>query len=270
MANFIHPPLPLPETWCGERGRCHLRVSEHFRSNHPAFRKPKVALGSVPTHVASPTPIDHNPFPSTPEPEPERRIDPADGSYYTKNDFIEFYGGLDQWEAAKSEPIVIELDLKQIREELSMFGESQCAEAERNEEGEYEVEEEILVLSDEWTKHFQRPKPKAGGKKKGKQVGSSRPPEPITTILEDNKVQETDVTVFKQKTPRRKRAAKQSGNAGVSKNVVRPVMRWADADEAGVYGTLEHQVRALEVRVKELAGDNWPVYPEAPLTDILD
>ena len=49
------------------------------------------------------------PLPSTPPPptaaaEEERRIDPADGNAYTLADFIDEYGGREQWDAARPVP----------------------------------------------------------------------------------------------------------------------------------------------------------------------
>jgi len=33
---------------------------------------------------------------------PEKRIDPDDGEAYTQEDFLEAYGGLDEWNAVSS------------------------------------------------------------------------------------------------------------------------------------------------------------------------
>lgn len=179
-----------------------LRPSAHFRAHHPAFARARLQKQSL----DQPTPTDerrvdssdgclytraefvafyggtekwdsastsnapiNSPLPVTSD---ERRIDPVDGNRYTKEEFLTCYGGSAEWEACASLPGV-----DSIRRELLTSDEpSTCTDESENVW--FEVEEEVFVLSEEWTEHLSRAKlpraPKSEGI--GRKQRSKKPP----------------------------------------------------------------------------------------------
>jgi hypothetical protein len=160
-------------------------------------------------------------------------MDPANGAFYLKADFEAFYGSSKEWEAAGLAATFpeIQLDVTAIRSELTS-GLEQSPEDEVVCEDGYEVEEETLVLSQEWADRFAR-----------------------------NEVSKDSGKSKKRSKDKRGRKTKPPEN---SLKVPLVVVERRDVS----YGSGEATVRALEEIVRELVQTSWPVYPEVALNGV--
>lgn len=214
---------------------------------------------------SSPHNVVHPSGPVSVEEPLERRVDPADGRAYTKNEFIMFYGSNMQWDSAKSCGTTIELNVDEIRHELrTQSTETPLAHREvSGDEEEYEILEEEIVLSEEWAHHFCRSggavakghKEKSRGAKKGKKAKGD----------EALSVGKTNPTAKKRSSggARAEAGQGQEGSQSMAKSM-ESVARWKSVrytdEQLGLVRQLEREIRNCNGK-----DTHWKVYPEVPM-----
>ena len=294
MATYAHPaaaapvgpmsPLPpLPSTWQSTYGgpslTAHrwLQPSAHFRAHHPAFRAKVPGATAVhwqqwqhasqygaqpPRHEQQqPQPPPTPPPPRHEQPQPHQFAWPAPPSRPPTADAVAAPGAAPS-AAPAALPGGFEL-----------------------EEGEYLVEEEVMVMSEEWVDHFrtsrQAPADSRGRKGGGKGKADSQKAGRMATVDE---VAPLPVALSSQDEPTQSLARQPdaTGDRGGGGEEVDAKAKGAEAKakakptakpKAGgaSYGRHTNAVRKLEseLRRQESAnqkGRKWVLFPEEPLT----